>query len=155
MVGVCGPIVLGSWRAKADLAGVAAFRRACRIAGDAHPHIGILGTAEETAPPPDGLSRQAIADMLRAEAGRLVGVAYLIEGTGFRAAVLRGITIGLTSLSGEGVSQKVLPTTMGAAEWLVGQLVRAGVRDVPPALLVASEMDRLRGTPPERVSFVG
>ena len=90
---------------------------------------------------------ESIVAMLRAYAGSLVAVSFLIEGTGFRASLLRGITTGVTAMSRVAPAYHVASTGLGASRWVADQLIGLGVRHVPPAQLLALDLERLRLSP--------
>ncbi len=147
VVGASGPVVLGSFRLEAQLESVSAFERTCAALKARHARFAMIGTAEDAAKPPGSEVRQRIVAMLRAYAGSLVAVAFLIEGTGFRSSLLRGITTGLTAMSRDVVPYHVASTGAGASRWVTDQLRGLRVRDVPPAELLALDLERLRQAP--------
>ncbi len=147
VVGASGPVLIGSFRLEAQPDSVRAFARTCDALKARHARFAMIGTAEDAAKPPESAVRQSIVAMLRAYAGSLVAVSFLIEGTGFRASLLRGITTGVTAMSRDAAAYHVASTGLGASRWVADQLLGLGVRNVPPAQLLALDLERLREAP--------
>lgn len=147
VVGASGPVLFGSFRLEAQADSVRAFERTCEALKAQHPRFAMIGTAEDAAKPPGSAVRQSIVAMLRAYAGSLVAVSFLIEGDGFRASLLRGITTGVTAMSRGAAVYHVASTGLGASRWVADHLFALGVRDVPPAELLALDVERLRQSP--------
>lgn len=147
VVGASGPVLIGSFRLEAQADSVRAFERTCEALRARHARFAMIGTAEDAAKPPGRAVRERIVAMLRAYAGSLVAVSFLIEGDGFRASLLRGITTGLTAMTRGAAAYQVASSGLGASRWVADQLFAHGVRDVPPAELLAVEVQRLRQAP--------
>lgn len=145
--GSFGPVVLGSWRDRASLEGVASFRRTCEAVRRRFGKLAILATAEAFAPPPDAAGRAAIAAAFREVDGVSLGAAFLIEGEGFRASMLRSITTGLFFVAGRQQKAQVLSTALEAAEWVCGRLVEGGVLLSFDAAVLAGQLGQLREMP--------
>ncbi len=147
VVGASGPVLIGSFRLEAQPDSVRAFARMCEALRARHARFAMIGTAEDAAKPPGNAVRQSIVAMLRAYAGSLVAVSFLIEGNGFRASLLRGITTGVTAMSRDAAAYHVASTGLGASRWVADRLLGLGVRNVPPPQLLALDVERLRETP--------
>jgi hypothetical protein len=64
-----------------------------------HPRgIGLLSVVASTAPPPSREARQEIVDALQARAGALRYSGVVLEGVGFRAAMVRAVVGGIMQL---------------------------------------------------------
>lgn len=85
-----------------------------------HPRCTLaLFVIAETAPPLDDEMRQAAADTIRARARDLAGVAVVIEGTGFRGALIRALLTAIESVLGaHAFPSKYFAEVPRASAWL-------------------------------------
>ena len=75
---------------------------------------------------------------------RLVGLAFIVEGTGFRAAAVRCVTVGITLLARAPFALQIVPSSAAACDWITEQLTIVGV-DTPAAL--ATKVRQIRSSP--------
>lgn len=84
--------------------------------------VALLTIIEPNAPPPSSDVRDAMAAML-AEFGRVIKYsAVAFEGSGFRAAVVRGVVTGLTLLARMPYPHKVFAGVDDAAQWMINNV---------------------------------
>jgi hypothetical protein len=114
------------WRKDTTSPAVADFRAALtRLASETH-EVALLTVVEPNAPPPPSDVRDALAAVL-AEFGKLIKFsAVAFEGTGFRAAMVRGVVTGLTLLARMPYPHKVFAGVPEAARWLIPNVHRLG-----------------------------
>ena len=102
------------------------------------PRFCLLVIVEESAIPPPAAVRADLATMLRLSTPHLIRFATVIEGTGFRAAAVRGVMTSIAVLSRQEFPHRVFSNAETALLWLVeglstelgpapgvGELVRA------------------------------
>jgi hypothetical protein len=74
-------------------------RESAKLARANPKGIFLLTIVQQGAPAPAQAERNALADYLRSAAGYIRGSAVIIEGQGFRSAMVRGVATGLTMLA--------------------------------------------------------
>lgn len=79
--------------------------------------VGCLVILPESATPPPARVRQHLKEMLSRLPVR--GLAYLVEGTGFRAAAVRATLIGLGIIQNDEYTTKVATSLHEALNWLL------------------------------------
>jgi hypothetical protein len=89
--------------------------------------IGLFMVAERRAPLPTADSRKASADVL--QVARLAFSALTFEGTGFRAAAVRGVVTGISMLAKQAFPHKAFATVEDAAAWASQHAVHDGPAD--------------------------
>ena len=101
--------------------------------------VSFLCVIEATSKPPEDEIRKASAEMIASLSGNLRCVALVIEGSGFRAAVTRGVLIGMSLLlPNRHVEVSYFSDVVGAVAWMS---VRTPINS-DEALILA--VDRLR-----------
>lgn len=140
--GTAGPVVLACFRGRPSSSSVTVLSRLCSTVRAKYPHLAILATAEDDAPPPETDVRGAFGSLLRTQGDKLVGVAFVVEGSGFRAAIVRGVAIGIRTLGRIAVPIQVTTTALDAATWIVERFPPPS--NVLPASLLAADLQRLR-----------
>jgi hypothetical protein len=95
-----GPVCVAIWRGNSTPARVA-IQGACltEVVGLAPGRAGFLCVVEETSAPPDEKAREASSRMLNAQGSNLRAVACVIEGSGFRASIVRSVASGIVWLA--------------------------------------------------------
>jgi hypothetical protein len=89
----------------------------------------LLTIVEPNAPPPSSDVRDALAGVL-GEFGKLIKYsAVAFEGSGFRAAMVRGVVTGLTMLARMPYPHKVFAGVEESARWLCGNASAVGFRE--------------------------
>jgi hypothetical protein len=107
------------WHRNTTLAGVRHLEQAIHEACDpTHAQVPILLVVEPSAPPPPPDVRKAIADLMRTTAPHVLMTALVFEGTGFAAAMVRGIVTGLTLLARHPFPYKVFSNHTAAFNWM-------------------------------------
>jgi hypothetical protein len=116
-------VALLVWGKTTTLEGVASARRVILAHADRYPEgIGLLTVVENVADPPAADVRRSITEMLRSLQGRAIRSAVAQEGTGFRAAMVRGVVTGLTLVSRLSYPHRVFDTMEAGITWIVGGL---------------------------------
>jgi hypothetical protein len=106
----------------------------------------LLTLVEADAPLPTSGARAGLAHMLRANADYLVSSAVSFEGSGFRAAAVRGVATGIAVMSNHQFPHRVFARVDEAADWLVRALSdELGQRQDERQLL--QTVNRLRQAP--------
>jgi hypothetical protein len=110
----CGPIFMVEWRVNTTVEGCAALRKECEKFGRTRPQgIGLLTVIQANAPAPGTTEREAIAGFLRAGGEYIRCSAVVVEGLGFRAAMVRGVVTGLTMLAKQAYPHRVVSLEAG------------------------------------------
>jgi hypothetical protein len=137
------------WRAHTTVAGVTALREGFEAFAAKHPAgVGLLTVVEAGAPVPPNEPRVALASFLAEAADDIKYSAVIYEGTGFRAATVRGIVIGLTTLARPPYPHKIFATVEQACLWFAQNFLEdqrpvATQKDMVAAL--AELRNRVRG----------
>jgi hypothetical protein len=128
------------WGKETTMGGVASAERAIAAHAARHPEgIGLLTVVEEIADPPNAEVRKALGLMLTSMAGKVKRSAVSQEGTGFRAAMVRGVVTGLMLLTRVPFPHKVFDNADTSVTWIVAglparpaeaSLILAGVREI-------------------------
>ena len=80
--------------------------------------VAFLCVVESSADPPDDAERNASAAMVNEHGANLLGVACVIEGTGFRGAITRTVLSGIALVIRSRVSIKMFESVRAASPWL-------------------------------------
>jgi hypothetical protein len=84
----------------------------------------LLTLVEAGAPLPPAGSRAGLAHLLHANADFLVASAVAFEGSGFRAAAVRGVATSIAVMSNHQFPHRVFSSVFQATDFLVGELER-------------------------------
>lgn len=96
LMGMVGPICLALWQAKPTPERFAIQRTQLHAAVAREPgQIAFLCVVSAHADAPEDAERKASADMITSQGTKLLGVACVIEGSGFRAAISRTVLTGI------------------------------------------------------------
>jgi len=96
--------------------------------------IGFLCIIEPTSTPPDEAMKKASADMLHECEADLTGIAAVIEGDGFRAAMIRAVLSTIQMLFGaRGFDVKYFADVPTACAWLAAQHTERSAEDLSSA----------------------
>lgn len=88
----------------------------------AHPgQAAVLCIIEPGSPPPSQELREAASAMLTQLAPKLRCVAYVIEGSGFRAAAVRGVLCGIELIRRNSYTARYFASVEQATTWLDGE----------------------------------
>jgi hypothetical protein len=141
LLGTWRPVFTVLWRRRPDVERartmVQEFRRF--LSGQAGG-VAVLVVIEAGTPPPDAMTRDLITDAMRVDAARNRGIAYVLEGTGFASAAMRGVITGTLLVVRPPYPTRVFATIEGSAPWIVSKLSPAGF----DALALVVAMSRMR-----------
>jgi hypothetical protein len=99
-VGSWRNVLVTDWRLRTTAAQVDDIRARLERLAQAHPTgVFYLALVRATATPPDDRARSALAEILRNDAGVLLGGAVVFDGSGFRGAFVRGVATSLVMLA--------------------------------------------------------
>jgi hypothetical protein len=91
--------VIEIWRGVATVTGVIHMIKTCeKLLENGKGNVTYLAILERSAPPPSEQVRTILAQWSREVVPRMAGAVLVTEGTGFRAALVRGVGIALTAL---------------------------------------------------------
>jgi hypothetical protein len=99
----------------------------------AHPSIAILSIVGRDCTVPDASVRNRLTSEVKNIQRQLVAAATVIEGTGFRAAAMRGAVTGMTLLLRAPHPAKTFATVLDAAAFL-GQIAALDARGIAKAV---------------------
>jgi hypothetical protein len=92
--------------------------------------LGGMAIVEPHAPlPPQGIRTLLARNILAASSWKFSAMVY--EGTGFRAAAVRGVIIGVGLLAQMPFPHRTFATVAEASEWISGRAREAGADDLP------------------------
>lgn len=101
-------------------------------------HAGIMCIIEPTSEPPSQELREAASKLLSELGPRIRCVAYVVEGSGFRAAMIRGVLSSIELLKrGKAFPSRYFATVGHAAAWI-------GVETASKSLALAEGAEQLR-----------
>jgi hypothetical protein len=125
------------WRHDTTHDGVSDLRRALTATASKSEQIALVTIVEPNAPPPPSEVRDALARLL-GEFGRTIRFsAVAFEGSGFRAAMVRGVVTGLTLLARMPYPHKVFAGVDESSRWLTANLHGIGWRETQAELIEA------------------
>jgi hypothetical protein len=98
--------------------------------------LGCLVIIPATASPPPDDVREAIKGVLRRLAPKLRGLCWVVEGTGFKAAIARAVLTGLQILNRTPYSTHVASDMTSALSWVLARVTptTSRINEVPAAL---------------------
>jgi hypothetical protein len=102
--------------------------------------VGIVPIVDAGAPQPDPEARAALARVMEKHDRALYGTAYVVLGSGFQAAAIRGAITGLMLLARHTHATKVFATVPQAVRWLASRAEAAG--EPAPGLEAAAAIER-------------
>jgi len=143
---VSGQVIVGVWRQQACKEGVEVFSNLCKEMRDRYAHFGLIALAEPGAAMPSSPERRSMASTLRDQAGALVGATFIIEGSGFRAATVRSVAIGLAMLAQQPFPFHIVASADLASSWMVDQLTAVGA-PLRSVIALVADVNRLRHAP--------
>jgi hypothetical protein len=116
------------WRRNTTMSGARAVRRGCLGFADTRPKgIALLTIVEEEAPMPASEPRESLAIFMRDAGDHIKASGVVFEGTGFRAAAVRSVVVGLTMLARQKYPHKVFAGLIEATAWMERELSTAGL----------------------------
>lgn len=118
-VGEIGCVCVAVWRGAVTPTTFERQRANLEIIVNRHPEgSGFLCVIEPTAKPPDEALRKASVEMVASHKGKLRCNAVAVEGSGFAAAITRGVISGMTLLYRHDTPAKAFATVAEAATWM-------------------------------------
>ncbi len=119
LMGMIGPVCLALWRAKPtperfEVQRAHLHAQVARAPGE----VAFLCVVEPHAEPPEEAERRASATMINSQGAKLLGVACVIEGSGFRAAITRTVLSGMLMLIRAPSPQKLFDSVRAASPFL-------------------------------------
>jgi hypothetical protein len=125
-IATLGPTVFLVWRARPTLSGVRAVRAVmARLSGLHEAGIVLLVVLERHAPLPDAPVREAMIGAVRSLGHKLLAMVALHERTGFAAAAVRSVVVGLALVT-RAMPLSVAATEIEACSLLSAALSRRG-----------------------------
>ena len=128
-----GPISIALWKSKPTRLLFEIQRTELAKVVDAHRGTAaFVCVVQEGTPDPDEDVRKASSEMIAGHGASLAGVACVIEGSGFRAAITRTVLTGIVLLARAPAPTKFFENVQGAATWLgtrIGKERVAGLAD--------------------------
>jgi len=119
LMGMVGPICLALWQSKPTPERFAIQRAQLHSAIAREPgKVAFLCVVSAQTEPPDDTERKASADMITSQGDKLLGVACVVEGVGFRAAITRTVLAGMVLVIRSPVPIKLFESVLHAAPFL-------------------------------------
>lgn len=140
-------VVLYAWRRHTTPHSLEVASAACvRAQSVGGGRFGLFGVAEESAIVPGRELRDSMGRLIDGQAGSLIASGFAFEGTGFRAATIRSVGIGLSLLMRGAVPHRVFGTKLAGADWLCAELRKIGA-PCPDRRGLLDAMEHLRACP--------
>ena len=131
LVAMIGPVCLALWRSKPTPELFEVQRSLLHAAVARQPgKTAFLCVVEPKAEPPDEAERKASAQMITSQGENLAGVACVIEGNGFRAAITRTVLSGVVFMIRTPSPIKLFDGVRVAAPWLARWVGRSALPDL-------------------------
>ena len=128
-VGAGANVLAIIWRHHTTIAAIdRAERHLHALMADYPDGVGLLQLAEPTATPPSGVTRAALAAMLKSGSPGIKSSSLVYAGTGFHMAAARAFVTGLRMLTSFSFPHEIFATVDQAADWHARLLPRAHVR---------------------------
>jgi hypothetical protein len=139
LMAMVGPICLALWQAKPTPDRFAIQRTQLHAAIAREPgKLAFLCVVSPLADPPEDAERKASAEMITSQGTKLLGVACVIEGVGFRAAITRTVLTGMLLLIRTPAPIKLFESVRHASPFLARCLKQ------PSLLGLDAEFERAR-----------
>jgi hypothetical protein len=137
--------VIHIWRGQPTVETVAKMVATCNdLISTGRAPVTCLGIVERSSPPPEEPVRAALAQWSRDVVPKMVGAVFVAEGSGFRAALVRGVGLALTTLMPHRIPFKFVTNVDEAIDHLAPKLpVASG-----GAPVLRSVVERLRASTP-------
>lgn len=117
--GTCGPLLIMVWGRETTLPAVAHAKAVGQRLAARHPTgVTFLMIVESTAEIPSSPVRAALSEALRSFGSFVLRSALVHEGTGFRAAAVRGVVTGLSLVARQPYPHQVFDRVEPAVRWL-------------------------------------
>lgn len=131
LMGMIGPICLALWQSKPTPERFAIQRAQLHAAVAREPgKLAFMCVVSAQADPPEERERKASADMITSRGAKLRGVACVIEGDGFRAAITRTVLSGIVLVIRSPVPIKLFDSVLHAAPFLARSLNRSSLPEL-------------------------
>jgi len=141
------------WRGVVNESRFRLQREAIEQVASRHPgDAGILCIIEPASEPPPQSLREAASTLLNQFAPKLRCVAYVIEGTGFRAATIRGVLSGIELVRRSAYPARYFATVAEAAIWISVETGRSRADLTDAVHRLREQLDEVDGKRTPRVS---
>jgi len=131
LMGMIGPVCLALWQAKPTPERFAVQRAHLHAAVKRDPgKVVFLCVVSTKADPPDEAERRGSAEMITSQGNQLLGVACVVEGMGFRAAITRTVLTGMVLLIRSPSPIKLFESVRLSAPFLARCLTRASLPEL-------------------------
>jgi hypothetical protein len=131
VMAMIGPICLALWQLKPTPERFAVQRSHLQAAIARDPgKVAFLCVVSPKAEPPEDDERKASADMISSQGSKLLGVACVIEGVGFRAAITRTVLTGMLLLIRTPAPIKLYESVRLASPFLARCVKRASLPEL-------------------------
>jgi hypothetical protein len=117
-----GPVYIVIFRHETTMEGVRAVEQRLQEFHRLTSHGAFITIVEANAPLPEAHVRDALASLLKKMASFIRSSAVVHEGSGFRAAAVRGVVTGLTLLARQPYPHRIFARFDDAARWLAVSL---------------------------------
>lgn len=146
VLGRWNTLVVRIWRGPTTAEGLRAYEGEIERLGRAHGRgVAVLAVVEEGAPLPDAAARRGLAELITRHALSIRGYALVCEGSGFRAAAVRAVSLSIAMIIRPQLANDVFTDTAAAARWLAPRFHLASGRAPSPLEIegAAAELRRL------------
>jgi hypothetical protein len=131
LMGMVGRVCLALWQAKPTPERFAIQRAQLHAAIAREPgKLAFLCLVSPLADPPEDAERKASAEMITSQGTKLLGVACVIEGVGFRAAITRTVLAGMVFLIRSPTPIKLFDGVRHASPFLARCLKRSSLLEL-------------------------
>jgi len=141
------------WRSVVDEARFRLQRQAMEQVASRYPGDAvILCIFEPTSEPPPQALREAASTLLNQLAPKLRCVAYVIEGTGFRAAMIRGVLSSIELVRRSAYPARYFATVADASAWIAVETGRRSTELADASFQLREQLNGLNGARSHRPS---
>lgn len=119
--GLVGPLHISVWDAAVTTEHARNAATLLTTLAKSEPRVLVLAVLGPNTPPPDGAVRDIFASEFARLGNRVMAVANVIEGQGFRAAAMRAVVTGLTLVVRANHPQKACATVEEGSLWIAEQ----------------------------------
>jgi hypothetical protein len=145
-------VVLVVWREETQIPAIVRTSQLIGELAQRHGRIALVQIVEQTAVPPESDIRKAISDMLKKHSDHLISSAVVFEGSGFRAAGVRGVVTAISLLSRTKFPHVIFASPPAALNWTSRHLGTDGPVWTDQALRVVDELRAEIGAPAARAA---
>ncbi|HKU44040.1 MAG TPA: hypothetical protein VJR89_38025 [Polyangiales bacterium] len=118
VIAVWQDISMGIWGKSATLPLILELEKVRELISSQYPKTSSVHVLVNDAGPPQPDARKKLEEITAKSEGRLIGVATVVPGAGFRVSAMRGFLTGLHWLQRRPYSARVCSSVREGAEWL-------------------------------------